>query len=256
MTLLVIGLTLVGSLFIGAAIQAQERIGVVSIECDGRCDDSTLGQLCRDLVGPTFRPFAVDCQNVQEGFQEQTGDIVACGGNNRCLVKDVKPTDPLSAYCDDGSVWDANVYCEETRPRLVVENGICSDSEVPVMPDGFVQIAPSLFYSIPREDHICNVTFTFEAATSESTPQLLALAYLIRIEGEPSPPADCAFQPGPVLTEVRSGFDETHTFTSRINLTGSTTPGLLRRILPCASSELEGQFRLRRRCLLIQCYAQ
>ena len=113
---LVVGLMFVGSLCIGAAIQAQERSrAVVSVECNGSCAGSTLGQLCRDLAGPTFRPIAVDCANVME-----QSPSVPCGGNNVCSGKRLSPEDQLSAYCDDTSGWDAQVYCEDVT-RLPVQ---------------------------------------------------------------------------------------------------------------------------------------
>jgi hypothetical protein len=90
------------------------RIAVVSVECQGGCGDSTLGQLCSNLAGgifrSNFRPIAVDCGSVDD---DNPG--IQCGGpgNNRCLVRLVRPEDPLSFYCDDVSGWDAQVYCLE-----------------------------------------------------------------------------------------------------------------------------------------------
>jgi hypothetical protein len=75
----------------------------VAVECNGNCNDSTLGTLC----GPGWRPIAVDCQNVQE----YTGG--PCGGNNRCARFQVRTGDLLSFYCDDINGWDANVYCAQ-----------------------------------------------------------------------------------------------------------------------------------------------
>lgn len=75
----------------------------VAVECNGNCNDSTLGTLCQS----GWTPIAVDCQNVQEW----TGG--ACGGDNRCARFTVRATDPLSFYCDDISGWDANVYCAQ-----------------------------------------------------------------------------------------------------------------------------------------------
>lgn len=75
----------------------------VAVECNGNCNDSTLGQIC----GAGWTPIAVDCQNVQE-------QAVAfnCGGNNSCSPRFlVRPGDRLSFYCDDINGWDANVYC-------------------------------------------------------------------------------------------------------------------------------------------------
>jgi hypothetical protein len=150
-------------------------------------------------------------------------------------------------------------------PRLLVEESRCSDpdpeGEVPdevfvsigrEESDGFVRIPPSLFYRIPSEAHRCNVTFTFEAATGESNAQLLILAYAERIE-EDAGPSSCISRPGPILTEVRSGLDETHTFISVIDFPG-TMEVRTRRLTPCVQTAFGGSFRLRRRCLLVQCY--
>ena len=106
---LVVGLMFVGSLCIGAAIQAQpRRVSVVSVECNGNCFGKTLGQLCSNLVGPTFKPFAVDCTNVRDQSRS-----VPCGNNDRCFQRAVSPEDSLGSYCDDAGGWDAQVYCED-----------------------------------------------------------------------------------------------------------------------------------------------
>jgi hypothetical protein len=113
MKLLVISLTFIWSLILGDTIQAQERrISVVNVECKGSCAGSTLGQLCRDLADPTFRPFAVDCGNVID-IDGGRG----CGDNNECFPRIMDPQDELSAYCGDTGGNDAHVYCEQVTTQ-------------------------------------------------------------------------------------------------------------------------------------------
>jgi hypothetical protein len=78
----------------------------VAIECDGTCGDITLGQAC----GAGWTPIAVDCTNVQE----QSSNF-PCGSpaNNRCRITSLSVNNTLSGFCDDGSGWDANVYCAQ-----------------------------------------------------------------------------------------------------------------------------------------------
>jgi hypothetical protein len=141
------------------------------------------------------------------------------------------------------------------QQRLLVAKSVCADDEFQVRESGVLEVAPSLFYTIPRETHNCKLTYSFEAATSEPNPQLLILSYFIRVE-EFATPTSCAFQDGPILTEVRSGLDETHTIISQTLLDPITTSQVFhRRILPCVQSALGGQFRLRRRCLAVECYS-
>jgi hypothetical protein len=124
MNLLVIGLTLIGNLVLGAVVQAQVRdVGGVEVECDGECRDSNLGQICQDRVGRTYRPFAVSCQNVRERPRQERGpQSFLCGGDNKCFQVDVNPTDRLDDYCDDINGWDAIVYCEE----VTTQTGTCN----------------------------------------------------------------------------------------------------------------------------------
>ena len=83
-------------------------IWVVSVECNSECGEEeafNLGQICAS-VGSGFLPFAVDCRDVDD---DPPGD--PCGGDNKCFARSVSSTDRLSAYCDDTSGWDAQVYC-------------------------------------------------------------------------------------------------------------------------------------------------
>ena len=80
----------------------------VAVECNDSCSDITLGQVC----GAGWTPIAVDCTNVQE----HNSDYFTCGGGsppNRCRLTTVSISQDLSSYCDDGSGWDANVYCAQ-----------------------------------------------------------------------------------------------------------------------------------------------
>jgi hypothetical protein len=80
----------------------------VAVECNGRCEDVVL----RDICPENFTPFAVDCQNVQE---RAGGNIVEpCGPAQRVLCSGaffIFPGDRLDFFCDDSDGWDANVYC-------------------------------------------------------------------------------------------------------------------------------------------------
>jgi hypothetical protein len=80
----------------------------VAVECNGSCSDITLGQVC----GAGWTPIAIDCTNVQE----HPNDHFTCGGGNpanRCRIQSVTISRGLDSYCDDGSGWDANVYCAQ-----------------------------------------------------------------------------------------------------------------------------------------------
>lgn len=84
-------------------ISELKSIMVVSVECNGECWESTLAMICL----PGYTAIAVDCDNV-----EQTGIVtVNCGGDNLCSWRGVNGADSLDKYCNDGSGWDAHVYC-------------------------------------------------------------------------------------------------------------------------------------------------
>ena len=79
----------------------------VAVECNGPCDDVTLGEAC----GAGWIPIAVDCQNVCEHSSYST-----CGSGSplpRCRLTSLSPGSALSNFCDDVSGWDANVYCAQ-----------------------------------------------------------------------------------------------------------------------------------------------
>jgi hypothetical protein len=82
-------------------------IKAVSVECNGNCNDNTLGQIC-SVAGAGLIPLAVDCTDVDDD-----GTGVACpgSGNNRCSALTVSSGQPLSSFCRDTSGWDATVYC-------------------------------------------------------------------------------------------------------------------------------------------------
>lgn len=123
--IVVVRLMFVGSLFIGTAIQAQEGpVNVIVVECDGSCRDSTLGELCSTQAGRSFRPIAVDCQNIVEPgdisreFQARIRDCPGSSNNrNKCLVEGLSSDDLLGLYCQDINGWDAHVYCEQVTIR-------------------------------------------------------------------------------------------------------------------------------------------
>jgi hypothetical protein len=90
----------------------------------------------------------------------------------------------------------------------------------------------------------CKVTFSTEAAISEPDTQLLVLTYAFSFPGQAAPSFLCAGLPGPILTRVAGGFDETHTFMSVYS--NSFSPHGTLTLTPCISSSFGGQFRLRR----------
>jgi hypothetical protein len=80
----------------------------VAVECSGDCNDVTLGEVC----GAGWTPIAIDCTNVQE----HNSGYYTCGGGsppNRCSLRTVSSGNALGNYCDDGSGWDAQVYCAQ-----------------------------------------------------------------------------------------------------------------------------------------------
>lgn len=100
-------LSIAAVLAVGAVLPASDAraafvVKKVAVECNGNCNDSTLGQIC----GSYWTPIAVDCSDVQEW-----SSTYACGGNNRCTSFYVSPSQALSNYCDDVNGTDANVYC-------------------------------------------------------------------------------------------------------------------------------------------------
>jgi hypothetical protein len=124
---MIMGILLAGSLFVGTAIQAQDgqdvaeeltaqalpgSIRSVSVECNGSCADSDLGELC-DLAGEGFEPIAVDCVDVDDDNLSDTEEACPGGGNNRCNVATLSRTGALSALCTDVDGWDAIVYCTQ-----------------------------------------------------------------------------------------------------------------------------------------------
>lgn len=83
-----------------------DPIDVVSVECNGECSDSTLAQVCA-VAGSNRRAIAVDCDSVDS----DTAGQVPCGGDNQCFANNVFQSAPLSNFCNDGTGFDAQVYC-------------------------------------------------------------------------------------------------------------------------------------------------
>ena len=130
----------------------------------------------------------------------------------------------------------------------------CSEEEVQVTGNSFI-VLPTVSVTVPEPvttDEQCKVTFSTEAATSESSPQLLELGYAFFFDpNQLPPPAICVSLDGPVLTRIPDGFDETHTFVSVVENTPSPHGPLV--MAPCVKSAFGGQLRLRRHCLVIEC---
>ncbi|REJ74060.1 MAG: hypothetical protein DWQ36_09260 [Acidobacteria bacterium] len=81
-----------------------KSIRVVSVECNGTCAESTLGQIC----GGGYSAIAVDCDQIDDDSSSTT---FGCGGDNVCSQHFVDDNDALSAFCWDEPGWDAQVYC-------------------------------------------------------------------------------------------------------------------------------------------------
>jgi hypothetical protein len=130
----------------------------------------------------------------------------------------------------------------------------CSEEEVQITSDDFI-VLPNVSVVIPQPitaNEQCKITFSTEAATSEPDPQLLGLGYAFFFDPKDLPdPIICTSLDGPVLTQVASGLDETHTFVSIVPNTPSPHGPLV--VAPCIRSEFGGQFRLRRHCLVVEC---
>jgi hypothetical protein len=134
---------------------------------------------------------------------------------------------------------------------------VCSDEEVQVTGNDFI-VLPTVSLTKPEPvatDEQCKITFSTEAATSESSPQLLELGYAFFFDpNQLPPPAICTSLDGPILTRVADGFDETHTFISVVENTPSPHGPLV--MAPCVKSAFGGQLRLRRHCLIVECLAR
>jgi hypothetical protein len=109
-------------------------------------------------------------------------------------------------------------------------------------------------------DNRCIATFSTEAATNSPRQQLMILQYQLEIilSSAPNQPVrQLLFLDGPVLTQINGGLDETHTFKSLLGLPipeGMAT--ITVNLRPAIQSALNGPFRLRRRCLIVECDTQ
>jgi hypothetical protein len=153
---------------------------------------------------------------------------------------------PIS-YADDAIVSFARLDLQDSDVPAV-----CSENEVQVTGNEFI-VLPDVHVTLPAaitENEQCKITFSTEAATSESAPQLLQLEYAFFFDPNEIPtPQRCTSLDGPVLTQV--GFDETHTFISVVKHTLALHgPEVM---APCVKSVFGGQFRLRRHCLVLEC---
>jgi hypothetical protein len=153
---------------------------------------------------------------------------------------------PMS-YGDDAIVSFTRLDLQDSDVPAV-----CSENEVQVTGNEFI-VLPDVHVTLPSvitENEQCKITFSTEAATSESAPQLLQLAYAFFFDPNEIPtPLKCTSLDGPVFTQV--GFDETHTFISVVkNTLAFHGPKVL---APCVKSVFGGQFRLQRHCLVLEC---
>lgn len=124
MKLVFIRLMVFSNLFvIGTTLQAQEkRIMAVSVECGGECQDSKLGQLCREYFDDTFIPVAIDCSTVRNRTNPLERRCIrqGVGTNNYCFTETLAPLDPQKTiydFCEDTDGRDAQIYCEQVTAQ-------------------------------------------------------------------------------------------------------------------------------------------
>jgi hypothetical protein len=82
--------------------------GSVKVECNGRCDLVTVGQVC-DSFSVNSIPVAIACDDTAVG----AGTSVACGGGSVVCrpFGSIFRSDRVSDYCDDGGGFDAVITC-------------------------------------------------------------------------------------------------------------------------------------------------
>lgn len=97
---------LIGSVLL--ASMSAMALGLVKIECMNNCASVNLGQAC-DTYSTGSLPVALSCDDTAVG----SGSTIACGtGSATCRPwGSVLRSDPVSAYCQDGSGYDAIVTC-------------------------------------------------------------------------------------------------------------------------------------------------
>jgi hypothetical protein len=110
-----------------------------------------------------------------------------------------------------------------------------------------------------REEFVCELTFTTEAATSSSSPQLMILQYeqldINQQGGVIGGRGTSLFIEGPVISAVEDGFDRTHTFVNRARTAFLSDETDRIEIRPLLSSAFNRQYRIARHCLLVRCTA-
>jgi hypothetical protein len=82
-------------------------IGAVKVECNGDCNQVTVGEACNTL-GSDWRPVGLACD---ETATPGTGTSVPCGSGTCTSWGTLWSSDPLGAYCADGGGYDAAVEC-------------------------------------------------------------------------------------------------------------------------------------------------
>lgn len=84
--------------------------GFVKVECNGNCSNITLGQVC-DKYRASSVPVAISCDDTAT---PGNGSSSACGtGLGRCTPWGTAfRSDPVSAYCADGTGNDVVVTCK------------------------------------------------------------------------------------------------------------------------------------------------
>jgi hypothetical protein len=154
---------------------------------------------------------------------------------------------------------DSGINCSDSRIQI----GFFSDvhGQVPISDVSF-----SFSSNIPRS---CVFTFSTEAATSTNSPQLMVLSYeettrtpsVTYVNGIPQAVTEESISDlpieGPIVSVVRDGFDQTHTFVNKaqIQVPFSSLPDIASSIVitPLLSSAFGRQYRIARHCLLVDC---
>lgn len=96
----------VGSLSLIPMTAAAENQGAVKVECWGRCDLVTLGQIC-DTYAQDSEPVALACDDTADG----SGWTASCGSATCKPYGSLVRFDKLSDYCAEGAGYDAVVTC-------------------------------------------------------------------------------------------------------------------------------------------------
>lgn len=113
--------TALASILLPAAALAE---GAVKVECWGRCDLVTLGQICDSYV-TNSQPVAVACDDTGFGL----GISRTCGSSTCRPYGTLFRSDRLSDYCLDGGGYDAVVSCRLPAALLMRESTLPKEDD-------------------------------------------------------------------------------------------------------------------------------